>query len=397
MPRDLFSNTDIPQTQSLADSAGKWGQVRAQQMAMQESAAQQARAGKVREYYQGLKGGRADPSALSAIDPEAGAQAVHANRQNLQYGQEQVQASREVASHFISALERKAQASGVQPGTPQYQQLANETYRSGGYGATMQSISGKPYNPAENIDVDAAKGIAGPSAAEQEQGDIEKQVRLQQALQPGKLEVAQAQAGLDRQKQDYVSPMEQQKFDLQKQQMEYARQDSNRNFDQRDRGIAATAINKPLQPGSPQAMANDASEMSALIGSAMPLLKESTGSGMGSLVDKAAGFAGVSMPGADVAAKLKVIGGTIVSKMPKPPGAASDRDMQLAAEQAGQLGDPTVPPSQKIAALESLKEINQRQLQRAGLLGQQPQPPQARPGFKIQQNKRTGEFREVAQ
>jgi hypothetical protein len=121
--------------------------------------------------------------------------------------------------------------------------------------------------------------------------------------------------------------------------------------------------------GTPQQLQADAQEMDALIEQAKPLLEKATGSYLGKAYSEAKRAYGGTTEGSVAAGQLKVIGGAIVSKMPKPPGPASDRDIQLAQEQAAQLGDPTVPNEEKKAALEELKKINARQIERAKQLG----------------------------
>jgi hypothetical protein len=353
------SNREPVRPYSITESMQDWGNIRDSQINRDEKLGDIGRQQKVRDYYGGLNGGRPDPAALSAIDPRAGIGASKMNSEQAQMGTEQIAATKQVATHFTHSLKRAAQQYGVQPGTPEYQQLADKVYRSSPiYAQTMRNVAGIEDDPSKPIDWQAAENIADPTPEEQNQADIAQKVAEQQALQPGRLEIAKAQAGIQRANKDYVSPMEMQKY-------QDDRADSKRNYDQRERGIEATAINKPMQPGSPAALSASAEEMDALIKSAEPLLDASTGSGAGAMVDKMGNFIGQSTPGANAAAQLKVIGGNIVSRMPKPPGPASDRDIQLAIEQSAQLADPTVPAPQKKAALASLREINDRQIERS--------------------------------
>ena len=46
--------------------------------------------------------------------------------------------------------------------------------------------------------------------------------------------------------------------------------------------------------------------------------------------------------------------------MPKMSGPQSDKDVLLYKEMAGRIGDPTVPASQKIAAMNSINELQAR-------------------------------------
>jgi len=110
--------------------------------------------------------------------------------------------------------------------------------------------------------------------------------------------------------------------------------------------------------GTPGARAREATEAIDIVNQAAPLIRQSTSSGIGAGVDWAGGLIGVSPKGADVAAQLKVLGGALVSKMPKMSGPQSDKDVMLYKEMAGRLGDPTVPTSQKEAALQTIYNLN---------------------------------------
>ena len=109
-----------------------------------------------------------------------------------------------------------------------------------------------------------------------------------------------------------------------------------------------------------QQKTQDANDALDILKQAAPLIKQSTSSGIGSAYDYAAGLIGKSTPGADTAAQLKVLGGALVSKMPKMSGPQSDKDVLLYKEMAGRIGDPTVPQSQKIAAMNAINELQAR-------------------------------------
>ena len=127
----------------------------------------------------------------------------------------------------------------------------------------------------------------------------------------------------------------------------------------------------------------DANEAIQLLNQAAPLVNKSTSSGIGNLYDQALGFMGKSTEGADTAASLKVLGGNLVSKMPKMSGPQSDKDVELYKEMAGKIGDPTIPKTQKIQAMNTINELQSKY---AGVsaqplnFGQQPQPTQPQQG-----------------
>lgn len=108
---------------------------------------------------------------------------------------------------------------------------------------------------------------------------------------------------------------------------------------------------------SPGARLRDATEAMGIIQTSAPLINKSTSSGVGAGVDWLAGQIGLSPSGADVAADLKVLGGALVSKMPKMSGPQSDKDVALYKEMAGKLGDSTVPSSQKRSAMQTLYDL----------------------------------------
>lgn len=112
--------------------------------------------------------------------------------------------------------------------------------------------------------------------------------------------------------------------------------------------------------GSPAQKIQDATEAIQLINQAEPLLKGSTGSYSGLAIDKLAQAFGVATPGAINAQQLKAIEGALVSKMPKMSGPQSDKDVALYRQMAAVIGDETIPYAQKAAALEQVREIQER-------------------------------------
>jgi hypothetical protein len=112
--------------------------------------------------------------------------------------------------------------------------------------------------------------------------------------------------------------------------------------------------------GTPQAKVNDAKDVISILNQAAPLVNKSTGSGIGNLMDNSAAFFGRSTDGAQAAAQLKALEGTLVSKMPKMSGPQSDKDVLLYKQMAGQIGDPTIPAAQKQAAMNTINELNSR-------------------------------------
>lgn len=122
---------------------------------------------------------------------------------------------------------------------------------------------------------------------------------------------------------------------------------------------------KDMKPGESRpvtgpAKTNDAREALDVIKEAKTLIPQSTGSGIGALVDSTAGFFGAAPEGAQVGARLKALEGNLVAKMPKMSGPQSDKDVLLYKQMAGQIGDTSLPVSTRMAALETIKGIQQR-------------------------------------
>lgn len=120
-----------------------------------------------------------------------------------------------------------------------------------------------------------------------------------------------------------------------------------------------------MQPGEtrqamPSVTQKDAKEALQLIETAKKIIPQSTGSYLGAGIDQGARFFGASTPGDTAAAQLKALEGSLVSKMPKMSGPQSDKDVALYKQMAGEIGDPTIPQSRKLAALQVIEQIQQR-------------------------------------
>jgi hypothetical protein len=94
------------------------------------------------------------------------------------------------------------------------------------------------------------------------------------------------------------------------------------------------------------------------------LIDQSTGSGIGRLVDVSAGAFGSATPGAIAIAKLKPIADMALKMVPRFEGPQSDKDTQSYKEAAGQLADPSLPTDlRKAAGKEVLRLMNARKNQ----------------------------------
>jgi hypothetical protein len=116
----------------------------------------------------------------------------------------------------------------------------------------------------------------------------------------------------------------------------------------------------PKSNAGATAKVTDAQDVLSLLDQAGPLVEKATGSYAGYGADQAARVVGQSTEGSRAAAQLKVLEGSLISKMPKMSGPQSDKDVLLYKQMAGQIGDPTIPKDQKVAAMQTIREINER-------------------------------------
>jgi hypothetical protein len=94
------------------------------------------------------------------------------------------------------------------------------------------------------------------------------------------------------------------------------------------------------------------------------LIDQSTGSGVGRLVDVGKGFFGGTTSGAIATAKLKPIQDLVLKTIPRFEGPQSDKDTQSYKEAAGQLADPNMPTAiRKEAAKTVLRLMTARKNQ----------------------------------
>lgn len=106
------------------------------------------------------------------------------------------------------------------------------------------------------------------------------------------------------------------------------------------------------------------------------LIDKSTGSGAGSMVDKAAGFFGAATPGAVAAGELAPIFDIVLKMVPRFEGPQSDKDTQSYKEAAGQLANPAVPNKIKKEAGKTILRLMQ---QRRGQFTNRDAPAEAAP------------------
>ncbi|MBT2322517.1 hypothetical protein J7E62_09185 [Variovorax paradoxus] len=105
----------------------------------------------------------------------------------------------------------------------------------------------------------------------------------------------------------------------------------------------------------------NAVEMLGDITRARELLKMGpTGSGIGSLVDAMGNQVGYTTDGAEVASRLDPIAGNLTKNIPRMEGPQSDGDREEYKTQAGRVANRSLPPKQRLAALDEVERIQRK-------------------------------------
>lgn len=122
-------------------------------------------------------------------------------------------------------------------------------------------------------------------------------------------------------------------------------------------------------------------DVNRLLDQAEPLIDTATSSELGRARDAGLSVFGVSTDAGDAAAQLKTLEANLVMKMPRMEGPQSNMDQQLYKQMAAQVGDASVPASQRKAAINMLRSIsskytggNQAQQQSSQQSQQAPRP-----------------------
>lgn len=106
--------------------------------------------------------------------------------------------------------------------------------------------------------------------------------------------------------------------------------------------------------------ANDATSAMELTDQASPLVDQAPGSYIGAGLNQLGRVFGMDTEASKAQAQLGVIGGALISKMPKMSGPQSDKDVALYKQMAGNLDDPTLPSSAKNAAIQMIRLLNKK-------------------------------------
>jgi hypothetical protein len=131
-------------------------------------------------------------------------------------------------------------------------------------------------------------------------------------------------------------------------------------------GGALGTIQGEIQ-GSIEKKGSEAVSGGNILDIADPLIDVATGSGVGASRDKVAAFFGKSTGGSEAIGQLRVLQAALMMNQPRMEGPQGEKDVELYQQAAGQIGDPTVPGPIKKRAMQTIRQLQDRYKQRAGL------------------------------
>lgn len=148
-----------------------------------------------------------------------------------------------------------------------------------------------------------------------------------------------------------------------------------------------------VERGTEQTKQGDkAAGMLPMIDEAKSILESGkvTGSGVGAKVDIAKGLVGVSDETTQNNARLKALSGWLTGSVPRFEGPQSDADRQYYLDMAGRVGDSSIPVKDRIAALETVRYMQENKMRPSGAKFSPSKPDGAAPiqgeGFKMLPN-----------
>lgn len=117
---------------------------------------------------------------------------------------------------------------------------------------------------------------------------------------------------------------------------------------------------QPMQSKEQAQRANDANAVLELTDNAVKDIQSAPGSYGGFVFNQLGRVVGMDTEASKAQANLDVLSGALIAKMPKMSGPQSDKDVALYKAMAGNLNDPTIPASAKVAAMETLRNLNEK-------------------------------------
>lgn len=138
------------------------------------------------------------------------------------------------------------------------------------------------------------------------------------------------------------------------------RSDAAVNQATREAQAKAEIENRAKLDAVAQARTVNADRTLNLLAEAERLIPISTGSMAGSVADQAAAAGGYATQGGQAIAQLRTIAGQLTASMPRMEGPQSDKDVQMYRDMAGDLANPNVPRETRMAALRTIRNLQQK-------------------------------------
>jgi hypothetical protein len=118
--------------------------------------------------------------------------------------------------------------------------------------------------------------------------------------------------------------------------------------------------------GGIQTKGSDAKGAQNILDIADPLIDIATGSAAGAARDKVAAMFGSAPDSAKAIAQLQVLQAGLMLSQPRMEGPQGEKDVELYQKAAGQIGDPSVPAAIKKAAVQTIRQLQNKYIERAG-------------------------------
>jgi hypothetical protein len=182
----------------------------------------------------------------------------------------------------------------------------------------------------------------------------EKTAAGQLEVSRGQLGVSQGNLGLSRQRLAH-DQSEQAKAGK----VEW-KQDTNGNWVALPREVVPGQTVTPTTTTVPGKRETQAGQALNIIKEAKGLINKATGSYVGAVVDQAGRVVGMSSNSSEAAAELRALEGALMMAQPRMEGPQSDKDVALYRQMAARIGDPTVPPGEKTAAINRIEALHRQ-------------------------------------
>ncbi|WP_329762629.1 hypothetical protein [Stenotrophomonas maltophilia] len=173
----------------------------------------------------------------------------------------------------------------------------------------------------------------------------------------GQLPIPQGSPLVGRRKEDEAAAVEAAKRRVELQYAPALQQVETQGAIDRAAGTAQVEAGAERQKKN-QAIMRDARETLSLLDQAETLLNTASGGSAQAARDSVLGAFNVSTEGAKATAGLNVLAAKLVGKVPRFEGPQSDKDVMLYRQAAGDLANPQLPVGTRMAALQTMRDLN---------------------------------------